>query len=87
MDEGSVLFILSDMFKTGLTVAMPILVVALVVGLLISVLQVATQIQEMTLTFVPKILVVVATLGMFGNWMINVLVDYGKALFVSISTM
>ena len=87
MEANTVLLVLSDMFKTGLQIAMPILVVALVAGLLISILQVATQIQEMTLTFVPKIILVIATLGMFGNWMLNVLIDYSKALFVSIGSM
>lgn len=87
MDASSVLPILGEMFRTGLTVAMPVLVVALVVGLAISILQVATQIQEMTLTFVPKIIMVVVVLGMFGNWMLTTLVDYARTLFTSIGTM
>lgn len=72
------------MFKTALQIALPIMIVSLVVGIAISIFQVVTQIQEMTLTFVPKILMVVVTLGMFGNWMLTLLVDFTQAMFTSI---
>lgn len=85
MEVDAVLFVLSGMFKTGLKLAMPVMVVALVVGILISVFQVVTQIQEMTLTFVPKIVMVVVTLGMFGHWMLTLLVDYATSLIRSVS--
>ena len=86
MEVDLVLNLLSNMFKTGLQVALPIMVISLVVGISISIFQVVTQIQEMTLTFVPKILMVVVTLGMFGNWMLTLLVDYSTAMIQSIST-
>jgi flagellar biosynthetic protein FliQ len=59
-----------------LMVAAPILIAVLVVGVLISVLQAATQINEATLSFVPKILAAVATLALAGPWMITQLVEY-----------
>ena len=76
--------LVSDMLLTALFVAMPILGVALGVGLLISILQVVTQIQEMTLTFVPKILAVVAVLLVFGQWMLTSLTNYATALISNI---
>ena len=59
-----------------LMVAAPILLVVLVVGVVISVLQAATQINEATLSFVPKIIAAVATLAIAGPWMITQLVEY-----------
>ena len=66
MDQGSAMALVSGMFYEASSVALPFLAASLVVGLIVSVVQVATQIQEMTLTFVPKIIaavVVVLTLG------------------------
>ena len=59
-----------------LLIATPLLLVVLVVGVVISVLQAATQINEATLSFVPKILAAVATLAIAGPWMITQLVEY-----------
>ncbi|MHB1015429.1 MAG: flagellar biosynthesis protein FliQ [Desulfurivibrionaceae bacterium] len=65
-------------------ISAPVLLVAMVVGLLISLFQAITQIQEMTLTFVPKIVAVMATLLFLSSWMITKLVDYTHELIVSI---
>lgn len=62
----------------------PILGVALAVGLFIGILQAATQIQEMTLSFIPKLASVAAVLFYIGPWMITLLVDFTERLFVSI---
>ncbi len=67
-----------------LMVAAPILGVILVVGVLISVLQAATQINETTLSFVPKILAAVATLAVAGPWMITQLVEYIQRMLQAI---
>ena len=67
-----------------LMVAAPILVVVLVVGVVISVLQAATQINEATLSFVPKILAAVATLAVAGPWMITQLVEYIQRMLQAI---
>jgi flagellar biosynthesis protein FliQ len=67
-----------------LMVAAPILGVVLVVGVVISVLQAATQINEATLSFVPKILAAVATLAIAGPWMITQLVEYIQRMLQAI---
>lgn len=87
MGVDLILSLLSNMFQTALQLALPVMMVTLVVGLIISVFQVVTQIQEMTLTFVPKILMAVLTLGMFGNWMLTLLIDFTKTLIRSISSL
>jgi flagellar biosynthetic protein FliQ len=68
-------------------VAAPLLVVALVIGLLVSILQTVTQIQEQTLSFVPKLLGVAATLLVALPWMLQLLVDYTQRLFRSLPAM
>ena len=62
--------------KTTILVSMPMLGLGLAVGLIISVFQAVTQIQEMTLTFVPKILVVLAALLFFASWMLELLMKF-----------
>ena len=70
-----------------LMVAAPMLGFGLVIGLIISVFQAVTQINEMTLTFVPKILAVAAALLIFLPWMINVLTDFGRHMLSLIPTL
>lgn len=67
--------------QTILMCAAPMLIVALLVGLLISVFQAATQINEQTMTFVPKIVAVLITLLIFGSWVINTLTIFTVSLF------
>jgi flagellar biosynthesis protein FliQ len=76
MDAQQVLTIGQQGLFTLLTVAAPVLLTVLVVGLLVSIFQAATQINEATLSFVPKILAAVAVLGFAGPWMITTLVEY-----------
>ncbi len=64
-----------------LLVAAPMLAFGLVIGLIISIFQAVTQINEMTLTFVPKILAVAVALLIFLPWMINILTDFGRHMF------
>ncbi len=74
--------------KNALTVttllAVPLLLSALAVGLLIGILQAATQIQEMTLSFIPKLIVLVLALVVAGSWMLGVLTDFTVGLFQAI---
>ena len=65
----------------------PLLLFALVVGLIISIFQAVTQIQEMTLTFVPKILAVALALLIFLPWMINMATDFTRHMFELIPTL
>jgi flagellar biosynthetic protein FliQ len=67
--------------EVALMVALPILSVGLFVGIVVSVFQAATQIQEMTLTFVPKILGVGAVIAMLGTWMLTQLVSFMHLCF------
>lgn len=76
----------SDTLWAAAKVSAPVLIVALVVGLLISILQVATQIQEMTLTFVPKIIAVFFILVILGHWMLVVLTEFASNLIKNIPT-
>jgi flagellar biosynthetic protein FliQ len=68
-------------------VAAPLLLTALVVGLVVSIFQAATQINEMTLSFIPKLLAMFAALVLAGPWMLSLLVDYVQRLFSSIPQM
>lgn len=70
--------------KVGLMVATPMLLAALVAGLVVSILQASTQINEMTLSFIPKILTLVVVLIACGPWMLTTLVDYMRGLFTSL---
>ena len=67
--------------------AAPLLVAALVTGVVIGMVQVATQINEATLSFVPKLLVMVMALFLTGHWMLRVILDYTRQLFGSIPTL
>lgn len=77
--------------RQGLTVALmlaaPALVVALVVGVAISIFQATTQIQEQTLTFVPKIVAVLVTMLIFGGWMLNQLLTFTENLFGNLGSL
>ncbi|NLN14069.1 MAG: flagellar biosynthesis protein FliQ [Tissierellia bacterium] len=81
MTQTLVLTIIRKALLTILTVASPVLIVALVVGLIISILQATTQIQEQTLSFVPKIVAVFLTLILLGNFMLNKLLSLTKDLY------
>ena len=81
------LVLTSDMLWVAIKIAAPILGLTMAVGLLISLFQVVTQLQEMTLTFIPKLAVAVFVLMAFGGWMLTVLVDYAKTLISSIPNL
>jgi flagellar biosynthesis protein FliQ len=73
LSTDAALRLVSDLLITGMLISLPLLGLTLVVGLLISVLQVITQIQEMSLTFVPKLIVATAVLIVGGPWMLSML--------------
>jgi flagellar biosynthesis protein FliQ len=76
MDAQQVLAVGQQGLLLLLMVSAPVLLVVLVVGLLVSIFQAATQINEATLSFVPKVLGAVAVLGIAGPWMVTTLVEY-----------
>ena len=80
MNEIEVLDIARDSMMTMLLVAAPMLLVGLVVGLLISIFQTLTHIQEMTLTFIPKIVAVFAALILFMPWMLRELTEFTQRI-------
>ena len=84
MNTDFAIFLTTEMFWSAALIAGPVLAVALLVGLFISVLQVVTQIQEMTLTFVPKIIAVAMVIVGLGGWMLNILIEYSSNLIRSI---
>ena len=73
-----------EAMKMALLLAAPMLLVALVTGLVISLFQAATQINEATLSFIPKLLAVFATAVIAGPWMLGLVLDYMRTLFSSI---
>ena len=73
--------------QTILMCAAPMLIIALIVGLFVSVFQAATQINEQTLTFVPKIVAVFLTLLVFGSWIIKIVLAFTVGLFDIIATL
>lgn len=84
MDSGRALSLLDSMLWTSMIVAGPILVAILIVGLVISVFQVTTQLQEMTLSYVPKMLVAAGLLLLLGPWMLAQLTQFAINLYSSI---
>lgn len=84
MSTDFALMTLSDMLWTAMVVCAPVLGVTLAVGLLISIFQVVTQLQEMSLAFIPKLLVAGLTLIAFGGWMLLRLVTFSKTLIANI---
>ena len=70
-----------ETYKITLVLSLPMLLVGLVIGLLISIFQATTQINEMTLTFVPKILAVIVVIIFTMPWMLNMLIDFTARIF------
>lgn len=79
--EGQVLDIARDALYTILTVSAPLLLLSLIVGLIVSIFQTVTSIQEQTLTFIPKIVAVFVGMILFGSWMLNNLTDFMTKLW------
>ena len=84
MDAAQVFTVGQQALYTLLTVAAPVLLVVLVVGILVSIFQAATSINEATLTFVPKLLAAVAVLGVAKPWMLTSLVEYLRSVLLSL---
>lgn len=84
MTSDLALALTSEMLWTAITIGAPILGFSMLVGLLISIMQVVTQVQEISLTFVPKIITVAITIFVFGPWMLSRLVQFSKTLIGNI---
>ncbi len=87
MSQPEVITVMQDAVTTIITVAAPILIVAMVVGVVISIFQATTQINEQTLAFVPKIIAILIVLLIFGGMMLTNLTDFAQRMFGCVDTM
>lgn len=84
MSPDSVMSIARHALEVMLLLAMPLLLAALVVGLVVGIFQAATQINESTLSFIPKLIGIAVVLMISGSWMLQTLTSYTRDLFMSI---
>jgi flagellar biosynthesis protein FliQ len=84
MENEFVVEVVSQAIRVTLMLAAPMLMGALVVGVLVSIFQAVTQINEQTLSFIPKILVIIAALVIFSPWMMETMVTFTRELIISI---
>jgi flagellar biosynthetic protein FliQ len=84
--ESELVALATQTFKVAFYISFPILIGGLVAGLLVSIFQATTQINEMTLSFVPKIIVVAVIIVLLMPWMTNMMVDFTKNMFEKIPT-
>jgi flagellar biosynthetic protein FliQ len=87
MDTATVIDLGRQALWTIALVSAPLLLVALAVGLVIGIIQAATSINEMTLSFIPKIIAMALALMLFGSWMLVTLVDFTRSIFERIPTL
>jgi flagellar biosynthetic protein FliQ len=87
MHADLALHMMSDLLWTAFLVSVPVLAITLLVGLAVSVMQVVTQVQEMSLTFIPKIVAAGITLTLLGGWMLRKIMQYAVELWANIPAM
>ncbi|MCL9682620.1 flagellar biosynthesis protein FliQ [Legionella maioricensis] len=84
MSSDLAIYLSKQLLWHAVFIAAPIILVSLITGLIISILQVVTQIQDSTLSFVPKILAVVLMLMLCGEWMLHSLIEFAQNIFLNI---
>ncbi len=87
MAQGDLLVIAREAVMTGLMISAPFLVISLMIGLVISVVQAATQLHDQNLVFVPKIIGTAVVMLVLGSWIITIMVNFTQNLFVMIESM
>lgn len=87
MDEGVIMDLGNHALYLCVALAAPLLLSALAVGLLVSVFQAATQIQEQTLSFIPKLMALAGALVLMGPWMLQLWVGFARELFLNIPAL
>jgi flagellar biosynthesis protein FliQ len=87
MTQDQVVSLVVDAMSVSLKIALPVLLVSLVVGLAVSIFQAVTQIQEQTLTFIPKVVAMAVVIVIAGPWMLGEIVTYTQNLYQSIPSM
>lgn len=84
MTHDFAIYLSKQILSSAITISFPIISAALICGLVVSILQVVTQIQDSTLSVAPKILVVMLMLMLCGGWMLHSLVDFSKSILLGI---
>ncbi|HMI76912.1 MAG TPA: flagellar biosynthesis protein FliQ [Buchnera sp. (in: enterobacteria)] len=79
-----IMMLFHEATKVTLMIATPLLLSTLITGLIISILQAITQVNEQTLSFIPKVLSVLISIIIFGPWMLGLIIDYMKSIFYNI---
>lgn len=87
MEQAQIIKVIQDALNTIMLVAAPVLIIAMVVGIIVSIFQATTQINEQTLAFVPKIIAIFIALIIFGGWMLTNLTDFTHRIYGYINTM
>jgi flagellar biosynthetic protein FliQ len=87
LDQSEIIKVIQDAIYTILIVAAPVLLIGMLVGTIVSIFQATTQINEQSLSFVPKIVAIFLTLILFGGWMLSHLTDFTNRLFEYIHTV
>lgn len=87
LEQTEILAVMKDAIFTTLMASMPMLIAALVIGVIVSIFQATTQINEQTLAFVPKIIGILLALLIFGGWIMTEINDFTINLYQSINTM
>tara|TARA_Y100001978_G_scaffold172277_1_gene162491 strand:+ start:541 stop:810 length:270 start_codon:yes stop_codon:yes gene_type:complete len=87
MDTAQVIDLARDALLVTVLVSAPMLLFALVVGVVIGVVQAATSVNEMTLSFIPKLAALALSLVLFGGWMVGTLVDFARRIFERIPSL
>ena len=81
MDQAQIISVMQDAITTVMTIGAPMLIVGMVVGIIVSIFQATTQINEQTLAFVPKIIAIFLSILVFGGWILNGLGDFTTRMF------
>ena len=87
MNQDTVINLATQAMMLALKIAGPVLLLGLIIGLLVSIFQAVTSIQEQTLTFIPKIIALAVIIVVLGPWMLRQVVDYTENLYQSIPTL
>jgi len=87
LEQTQIIRLITDAIQTIMMVALPLLLTAMVIGIVISIFQAATQINEQTLSFVPKIIGIFVAILLFGGWMLTTLTDFTTRVFSYINTV
>lgn len=87
MNSDIAVHLMAELFWIGLIICLPVLIGTMLVGLVISIIQAITQVQEMSLTFVPKLVIAAITLVICGPWMLRQLTQFTSRLWLSIPSL